>query len=323
MAAPSTEGYAPEWLEYEQALGQRPVLGGSAQDIVDQYTALGAMLATQAPPPDTSVETRDETADGVPVRIYTPPGAAGKKLPLAVYFHGGGYLVGDLNSEDPWCRVIAKSIPCIMVSVDYRLSTEHKLPVMLDDCLTAYRWARKNAADIGADQSHTISIGASAGGGLALTVADQLIKSGNKDHVQGIVAIVPVAAHPSSVPSKYASHYTAHKDNASGVPIIDWGSMETFYKTAAADPQDEKTFVTLSKNLKDFPPTYICTCGKDPLRDDGKVLEMMLKEEGVKTKSDFYEGVPHYWWMFPGMRNADKFFGNLIEGTKWVLGGGK
>lgn len=127
-------------MKYEKALGQRPILAGSAQDIIDQYAALGAVLAAQSPPPDTSVETRNESADGVPVRIYTPPGAAGKKLPLAVYLHGGGYLVGDLNTEDPWCRLIAKETPCIVVSVDYRLSTEHKLPVMLDDSVTAFKW---------------------------------------------------------------------------------------------------------------------------------------------------------------------------------------
>jgi len=181
------DGYAPEWLDHEKALGRRPILAGSAQDIIDQYTALGAVLASQAPPPDTSIETRDETADGVPVRIYTPPGAAGKKLPLAVYFHGGGYLLGDLNSEDAWCRIIAKETPCIVVSVDYRLSTEYKMPVMLEDCVTAYKWAYQNASKLGADPSSAIAVGASAGGGLALTVTDRLIKSGLKSHVTGIV----------------------------------------------------------------------------------------------------------------------------------------
>lgn len=93
-----------------------------------------------APPTDNSVQFRDETADGVPIRIYIPPAATEKKLPFAVYFHGGGYLLGDLNGEDAWCRIISKNTPCIVVSVDYRLTTTHKLPVMLDDCLTAYRW---------------------------------------------------------------------------------------------------------------------------------------------------------------------------------------
>ena len=131
--------------QYEKVLGQRPLMSGSPQDIVEQFNGLGAALAAQAPPPDASVQTRDETADGVPVRIYTPPAASGKKLPIGVYYHGGGYLVGSLDSEDAWCRAIAKSTPCILVSVDYRLSTTHKLPVMLEDSLAAYKWVNQFA----------------------------------------------------------------------------------------------------------------------------------------------------------------------------------
>jgi versiconal hemiacetal acetate esterase len=121
-------------------LGQRPVLGGSAQDIIEQFYGLVATLAAQAPPLDTSIQTHDEIADGVPVRIYTPPAAKGKKLPVGVFYHGGGYLVGNLDSEDGWCRAFSKNTPCILVSVDYRLSATHKMPVMLEDSLAAYKW---------------------------------------------------------------------------------------------------------------------------------------------------------------------------------------
>jgi versiconal hemiacetal acetate esterase len=117
-------------------------MGGSVEQIVQQFIDLGTVIAAQSPPPDTSIQTRDETADGVPVRIYTPAAASvGKKLPVGVYYHGGGYLVGNLDSEDAWCRYISKHTPCIVVSVDYRLSPKHKLPVMLDDSLAAYKWA--------------------------------------------------------------------------------------------------------------------------------------------------------------------------------------
>jgi versiconal hemiacetal acetate esterase len=77
--------------------------------------------------------------------------------------------------------------------------------------------------------------------------------------------------------------------------------------------------VTLSKNLKDFPPTYISTCGKDPLRDDGKVLELMLKKEGVPVKRDHYDGVPHYFWMFPGVEEDLNFLENVAKGAQWAL----
>ena len=162
-------------------------------------------------------------------------------------------------------------------------------------------------------------MGASAGGGLALTVADQAIKVGQGSHIQGIVAMVPVTAHPSSIPSEYASQYKAYEENGSGVPVIDASTMKTFFEAVNADYKDEKTFVTLSKDLSKFPPTYVCTCGKDPLRDDGRVLEEMLKKEGVKTKSDKYEGLPHYFWMMPGIPGGEAFLANVVKGAQWVL----
>ena len=126
--------------------------------------------------------------------------------------------------------------------------------------------------------------------------------------------MVHVTAHPESIPVEYKSQYTAYTDNKSGVPIIDAATMQTFFEAAGTNYHDEKVFVTLSKNLKDFPPVYIATCGKDPLRDDGRVLEAMLKKEGVKTKSDHYEGVPHYFWLFPGIER-----GNVAKGAQFVL----
>jgi versiconal hemiacetal acetate esterase len=135
--------------------------------------------------------------------------------------------------------------------------------------------------------------------------------------------MVPVTAHPSSLPSVYKPHYTAYTENALGTPVIDGKTMQVFFETAGADYHDEKVFVTLSPRLGEFPPVYIATCGKDPLRDDGRVLEMMLREQGVPTKSHGYEGVPHYFWLFPGIKGGEEFLGNVVGGAKWVLGGGK
>jgi versiconal hemiacetal acetate esterase len=176
-----------------------------------------------------------------------------------------------------------------------------------------------NAEKLGGDQSKFFTTGGSAGGGLALTVADQIIKSGKKDYIQGIVAMVPIAAHPESIPAEYKSQYTAYTENATGVPVIDADTMRIFFEAAGTNYHDEKTFVTLSKNLKEFPPTYICTCGKDPLRDDGRVLEAMLKKDGVKTRSDFYAGLPHYFWLMPGIKGGEEFLANVVKGAQWAL----
>ncbi|PBP26194.1 hypothetical protein BUE80_DR002863 [Diplocarpon rosae] len=305
---------------YEKVLGQRPILSGSPEDIVAQFNGLGAQISSQAPPPDTSIVTEDTVASGVPIRVYTPPGTFSKRLPVGVYYHGGGYLVGSLDSEDAWCRFISKNTPCILVSVEYRLSqASHKWPAQIDDSITAFQWAWENATKLGGDQSQVFTTGASAGGGLALGVADHFSTFSTGPKVRGVIAMVPVTAHPASIPAAYKSQYTAYTENATGVPIIDAATMKTFFDAAAIDPNDGKAFVVLSENLGKFPPTYIATCGKDPLRDDGRVLEAILKQEGVKTKSDFYEGVPHYFWLFPGIAGGEEFLKNVVKGTQWVL----
>ncbi|KAF7942795.1 uncharacterized protein EAE97_006249 [Botrytis byssoidea] len=215
MGNPSTAGYKPEWLEVitppflsrqapsrsttsivEKALSTRPVPVGDAPSIKKQFNDLVAELNSQRPPPDTSVQTRDTSADGVPVRIYTPPNATqDDELHLGVYYHGGGYCGGSLDSEDMWCRYIAKNVPCVLVSVDYRLGPEHKFPAMLDDSVKAFEWAYKHASELNSSQSKLFTIGASAGGGLALTVAHDLIAAGKRSQIKGVVAMVPIAAH--------------------------------------------------------------------------------------------------------------------------------
>ncbi|KAI9810198.1 MAG: hypothetical protein M1827_006644 [Pycnora praestabilis] len=314
--------YDPEWLEVEKALGTRPVLSGTAEEITEQYNGLGAMLASQMPPPDPSVKARDEKIDeNVKVRIYQPKEAANdEKLPVGVFIHGGGYITGSIDAEDPLCRLVAQHTPCIVVSVEYRLGPKHKLPVMIDDCVTAYNWAWNEAEKLQADQHKYFVWGGSAGGGLAFSVANKVIEAGKSNHIQGIVALTPVTLHPEYVPEEYKSMYTAYSDNAKDVPIIDAASMKTFYDAVDAKPEDPYTFTALSKNLKDFPPTYIATCDKDPLRDDGKVMEYALKKAGVKTNLDNYLGFPHYFWTFPSIKKGQTFVQNVVKGVHFVLG---
>ena len=95
--------------------------------------------------------------------------------------------------------------------------------------------------------------------------------------------------------------------------------MRILFEAAGVDYHDERTFVTLSKNLAEFPRTYICTCGKDPLRDDGTVLGAMLKKASVETKSDFYPGFPHNFWIFPGIKRSEEVLANVVKGAQWAL----
>ena len=164
------------------------------------------------------------------------------------------------------------------------------------------------------------TIGGSAGGGLAFSVANQVLRDPTlKPSLKGIVAMVPLTVHWDNVPSKYASKYTAYKDNETEAPVINKQSMNDFYKAAAVDPSDSSCFTLLATDKHaEFPPTYFASCEYDPLRDDSTVMEEALKEVGVKTKHDYYPGFPHYFWIFPPVPEGQEFVGNLLKGIEWV-----
>jgi len=116
-------------------------LGGSPEDIRAQYDQLVEILLPQLPPPSDAVESKDGEVEGIKYRLYTPKEASKKgPLPVAIWTHGGGWMTGDINSDDLLCRVVAEAVPSIIINVDYRLSPEFKVPTQLQDTLTVYKW---------------------------------------------------------------------------------------------------------------------------------------------------------------------------------------
>jgi versiconal hemiacetal acetate esterase len=312
----------PEWLELEKSLGGRTALEGTPEEVKAQYAGMIEMLAPLAPPPTPAVESKDGDVDGVGYRIYTPVEAAKSgPLPVGLFTHSGGFMLGDLDGEDPVCRAVAEHTGSIIISVDYSLTPEHKWPTQLQESLNVFKWARQNASSYGGDTSKFYTIGGSAGGCLAFAVANKIVANPQlKDSVKGVVSIVPCLLHPDNVPAEYKSDYKSFAENGVDVPVLTALSMRQFYDAAGADPTDSSVFVLLEKeNLKNFPPSYIVTCGADPLRDDGVIMEKALKAAGVPVKSDNYPDLPHYFWIFPGIPQAQLFVGNLIAGTKWVI----
>ncbi|KAE8168031.1 Alpha/Beta hydrolase protein [Aspergillus tamarii] len=304
-----------EWIELEKALGNRPLLKGSPEDMKKQYHGLMSFLAERRPPPDPSVSAKDMTIAGVKCRVYTP-GSSTAPRPVGIYTHGGGFVCGDLDSEDALCRVISKAVDCILVSVDYRLGPEHKLPAMLQDTLAVW----ENASQFDGNPDAFFSIGGSAGAGLALAVANHYSqRDDGRKYIKGVVALVPLTLHWDNVPAEYKGDYTSYDDNADNVPVIDRSTMESFYQAVGADPNDSNIFTALSPHLPKFPPTYICTCGADPLRDDGTVMEKALRKFGVPTKLSTYPNLPHYFWIFPDLEASGGFISDVIAGTNWVI----
>ena len=133
--------------------------------------------AVTQPEPPPIAETRDVTATGphgpIPLRLYHPEAAAQRKTapPVLVYFHGGGWVIGDLDTHDTLCRELANAAGIAVVAVDYRMGPEHRFPAAVDDCIAATRWVREHAAELGVDASRLAVGGDSAGGNLAAVVA--------------------------------------------------------------------------------------------------------------------------------------------------------
>lgn len=301
------------------------MLKGTVEEIREQYAQLVQMLMPLAPKPNDSCDVKEGDVDGIKYRLYTPREAAKSgPLPVGIWTHGGGFMLGNLDSEDLLCRVIAENTPAIIVNVDYRLTPEHKVPTQLQDTLSVYKWAHQNASSYGGDQNKFFTIGGSAGGGLALEVCNRLVKDSSKrSMIKGVAAIVPLTLHYDHVPEKYKSMYTAYNDDENGVeaPVINKESMKIFYDEGGARPDDSDIFVALAEdNHKNYPPVYFAVCERDPLRDDGLVMEKALKDAGVPTKLDFYKDLPHYFWIFPQLPEGQSFVGNLIGGVKWLIG---
>ncbi|KAK4145923.1 Alpha/Beta hydrolase protein [Dichotomopilus funicola] len=298
-----------EWLSYERKLGFRPVITGTVEEIRTGYNGLSDTIAKQLPP-------HDSTLTVLPVRIYTPGQASERKLPVGVYAHGGGFVAGSVQAsfEDYNCRYIAQNTPCIIVSVDFRLAPEHPVPAQVDDVLAGFLWTRDNITTLNGDPSKLFLIGASVGGGLALSVAFKLLEAPQGDqHAQlaGIVALAPITMHPEHVLAEFLPDYTAYEENAEG-PLINRAAMYVFNSLNGCDARKD--------DVKGLPPTYISTCGADPLRDDGTVIERALTRQGVPCRLRNYEGLPHFFWIYPEIPTGDTFREDTVEGVRFVLG---
>ncbi|KAK4244015.1 Alpha/Beta hydrolase protein [Corynascus novoguineensis] len=317
-----------EWLAYERKLGFRPVITGTAEEIRTGYNGLAKTIGEQLPPSDPSLTLVSAEGHQVPVRIYTPREASDRKLPVGVYAHGGGFVAGSVTAsfEDYNCRYIAQNTPCIIVSVDFRLAPEHLVPAQVDDVYAAFLWTRDNIGSLNGDPAKLFVIGASVGGGLALSVALKHIERGGRGNVAGIVALAPITMHPEHVMDEFRPDYTAYEENAEG-PLINRAAMYVFNGLNGCDARrdDPDVFPALHPLLRtatgpdNLPRTFISTCGADPLRDDGTVIKRALDRLGVPCRLRNYEGLPHFFWIYPEIATGDTFRADTVEGVRFVL----
>jgi acetyl esterase len=224
-------------------------------------------------------------AGAIPARVYAPS-AGGAPPPTVAYFHGGGWVQGDLETHHGLCARLAQHAGALVVAVDYRLAPEHKFPAAVEDCLAAYRWLRERGRDIGADSARVAVAGDSAGGNLSAVVS-QLAASGGTPVPTCQALIYPAV--------DFALDTDSHRDLADGHVIprdrILWYSQQ--YLRTEADKTDLRASPLRAPSLAGQPPTLIVTAGFDPLRDEGSAYGDRLRAAGVAVVHREYPGQIH------------------------------
>ncbi len=273
----------------EQSLAQRA--GLPRQNDVSPTEARAMQAATPRLPGPEVASVTDALAPGphgdVPVRVYAPSGAeAGTPLPVTMWFHGGGWVVGNIATNDATCRALANQSGSIVVSVDYRLAPEHPFPIPFDDCYAVVCWASENAESLGGDASRLAVAGASAGGNLAAAVALLARDRGG-----------PQLAHQSLIYPVTDRNFerASYRENGDGYGL-DLDTMVYFWECYAPKEEDASNpYVTpaAASDLSGLPPAYVLTAEYDPLRDEGEEYGERLRAAGVPATVTRYDGMIH------------------------------
>ena len=278
-------------------------LDPQARQLLDQFAALGApplqeqtptearlgfaALAEVVGPPEVAVPTEDRTVPGpggeIPVRVYRP--AATGPLPVVVYFHGGGWVIGDIASQDTVCHRLAAGVPAVVVSVDYRLAPEHRYPAAVEDCEAATRWVSDHAAALGGDPGRLAVAGDSAGGNLAAVVALRARDAGGPP-IAFQLLVYPATDATRSLPS--------HTENGKGY-LLETDTMAWFtdHYLGGADPLQPDVSPLFVTDLAGLPPAMVVTAEFDPLRDEGEAYAERLRQAGVAATTSRHDGMFH------------------------------
>jgi acetyl esterase len=270
-------------LAQAERVNPRPL---EALSVVEARVRGGSVTVAPALPPEPIADVRDLVIDTLPpiaARLYRPRSGT---LPLLVYFHGGGWVVGSVTISDPFCRALANASGCAVMSVAYRLAPEDRYPAAADDAYAATRWSADRASDLGIDASRIAVGGSSAGGNLAAVVA-LMARERGRPALAFQLLHVPVTDHDFETPS--------YRANATGFGLTRSG-MRWFWDHYAPDPtarREPYASPLRAKDLSGLPPAHIVTAECDPLRDEGKAYATRLREAGVPTTYVEYPGMVH------------------------------
>ena len=289
-----------------QEAGRPPYETLSAGEAREYY--LQARLVTNPDPPELKSVAPlaiPSPSGSIPARIYTPLKLcnANGLAPGLVFFHGGGWVIGDLDTHDVVCRKLADEGELIVISVDYRLAPEHKFPAAIDDAIAATTWIAGHAQELGIDAVRLLVGGDSAGGNLAAVVALSA-RDGDGPAISGQVLIYPA--------TDFAMTHASHREPETSIllthSVIRW--FRDHYLNGISDIGDWRASPARATSFAGLPPAYVLTAGADPLRDEGDEYARRLKEAGVAVT----------WRTFPGQFHGFFTLGKLLQQANVAVG---
>ena len=272
-----------EFIKSIRVPGYFPPLTELRQQLARAVQILDEPAPTLARKEDLTIPAQ---SGAIPARLYASSFPGSGALPALVYFHGGGWVQGDLETHDSLCTRLALWSGAMVMAIDYRLAPEHKFPAAVDDCCTAYQWLRTHGGEIGVDQTRVGVAGDSAGGNLAAVVCQQMV---------GIGAEIPtfqILLYPATnMVFDTLSHTERAQDEFIPRERLDWYLQQ--YLNGDEDKEDLRVSPLRAETLLGQPPALIIFGGFDPLRDDGKLYGERLNSFGVDVIAHEYPGQIH------------------------------
>ncbi|KAE9374237.1 alpha/beta-hydrolase [Stipitochalara longipes BDJ] len=266
----------------------------------------------------------------IPTRIYAPKARA-RNSPIYIFYHGGGFIYGNLDSEDASCCRIVAVMDAVVVSVCYRHTPQHAFPAAHNDALDAFDWIVGNAEGFGGDLSNVILGGISAGANLAVYVAMSRSSSNHNSKeafcVQGLVLGIPwLVIDPEKFPfDEFVSKEKASRYQCSEAPVVSQTVLNFFVNLMGEKVNNPSVDInpnivlTDLVSLQKLPNTAIMVAGNDPLRDDGLLLATKLHHIGVSVKVHAFPGLPHGFRRFNDLPSSHRWDELVVENIKWTL----